>query len=138
MSASHFIRKKSRAGVFLLEVMIAVAIFALGVLSVGGSIFNCIQAQKINNENIRATQALENKMAEIIADISLPPQKSTAYLNGAFQGLIMHTQRKTLDLKNEQNVNLHGLYQVDLVVQWVSTGSVHSKAISFFLLRIGV
>ena len=52
-------------GFVLIEVMVAVAIFALAVLALGQGVRNCIAAQVAREDDARAQRILENRMAEI-------------------------------------------------------------------------
>src|SRR5205823_8553433 len=55
------------AAFVLLEVMLGVLIFSIGVLALGQCVNNCIAAESARNDDQRARLALENRMAEIEA-----------------------------------------------------------------------
>src|SRR2546421_337530 len=55
----------SRAAFALYEVLIGVAIFAIGVLALGRAVQNCLNASTLNAEEERVRQILSNRMAEI-------------------------------------------------------------------------
>ena len=54
-----------KRGVMLLEAMLAVAIFAIGVITLGRCVSNCIAAERLVQEDALARRALENRWAEI-------------------------------------------------------------------------
>ena len=49
----------------LYEILIGVAIFALGVLALGRAVENCLNANALNGEEEAVRQMLANRMAEI-------------------------------------------------------------------------
>src|SRR5712691_9522617 len=49
----------------LYEVLIGVAIFAIGVLALGRAVENCMNASALNAEEERVRQILSNRMAEV-------------------------------------------------------------------------
>ncbi|PYJ74189.1 MAG: hypothetical protein DME77_11985, partial [Verrucomicrobia bacterium] len=64
---------RNRVGGFALyEVLIGVAIFALGVLALGRAVENCLNASTLNAEEEAVRQMLSNRMAEIQAAPGLP------------------------------------------------------------------
>ena len=58
MRASRCGKKR---GVMLLEAMLAVAIFAIGVITLGRCVSNCIAAERLVQEDALARRALENR-----------------------------------------------------------------------------
>jgi len=129
-------KARAPAGFLLLEVVLAVAIFSLGVLALGRCMVNCLGTQTIIAQEDRTRLALENTMVEVQANPSLPDEQSTKSLDGMFQGITMIEQRRTLDLKNEKNVGMPDLHQITLTARWISpNGAVQNRSISFDLLR---
>src|SRR5438045_6123927 len=59
-------------GFALYEVLLGVAIFAVGVLALGRAVENCLNASMLNAEEERVRQILSNRMAEIQAAPGLP------------------------------------------------------------------
>src|ERR1700736_7064900 len=64
-SSSHRSAIGGQIGFALYEVMLGVAIFALGVLALGRAVQNCLNASTLNAEENRVRQILSNRMAEI-------------------------------------------------------------------------
>src|SRR5438477_9408303 len=58
----------------LYEVLLGLAIFALGVLALGRAVQNCLQASTLNAEENRVRQILANRMAEVQATPGFPDQ----------------------------------------------------------------
>src|SRR5438445_9365720 len=56
----------------LYEVLIGVAIFAVGVLALGRAVENCLNASTLSAEEDRVRQILSNRMAEIQATPGFP------------------------------------------------------------------
>ena len=124
------------AGYMLLEIMLAVAIFTVGVLALGRCLVNCLDTQAIIAQEEHARLALQNAMAEVQANPALPDEQNTQSLDGMFKGITMIEQRKTLDLKNQKNQGMPGLHQITLTANWRSpNGAVQNRSVSFTLLR---
>lgn len=126
---------KLRRAFVLLEVMLGVAIFAIGVIALGRCVNNCLTAEHLRADDQRARLALENRMAEIeLGEVDVDATKSEE-LEGAFAGLTLKQTRTPLDAKNEKDVVLTGLYNVELEVDWTSGNEPQSKTLSFYELR---
>ena len=110
-----------RAGFLLLECMLAVAIFALGILALGRCVENCLKAEKYRREESLAMRALANYWRQIEAGaIPLTDKAEGAKLEGAWEGMKLSMYREPLALKNEEEQELFGLYTVKLQLSWVS------------------
>ena len=59
--------KGRRSGFALYEVLLGLAIFAVGVLALGRSVQNCLNASELSEEDNRVRRLLANRMAEIQA-----------------------------------------------------------------------
>lgn len=127
--------KKGRAGFVLLEVMLGVAIFAIGVIALGRCFNNCLSAENARAEDQRARLALQNRMAEIESGSMLVDEPKTELLEGMFNGITLQQSRAPLQLKNENGQDLPGLYNVSLEASWTSGRQPQAKALSFYVLR---
>ena len=119
----------------LIEVMLGVMIFAIGVLALGRCVGNCVSAESTRQETERARLALENRMAEIEAG-EIPIDKPlSGKIGDDFPGLTFKQARQPVDAKDEKNHAILGLYEVDLEVDWTSANEPESKSLSFYVLR---
>ncbi len=127
----------SQRGIILFEVMIAVAIFALAVLALAGSVDNCINGQIITQDEERARQFLENRMAEIeagavpLSDSSTEDLSKDTY-NGAFEGMKLKTTRTEIKKKNEKEEDIRGIFLVNLELEWELDGAPQSRSLQFY------
>jgi prepilin-type N-terminal cleavage/methylation domain-containing protein len=125
-------RRNSR-GFVLLECMLAVAIFALGILALGRCVENCLKAEKFRREEGLAIRALANYWIQVEQG-AVPITENVAYpLKGAWEGMTMNVSREALTLKNEKDQELFGLYQVKLQLSWPSNGEVITRDLQFFM-----
>ena len=130
------IRSARQRGFLLLEIVLAVAIFTVGVLSLGRCLNNCLVAQQIQSEEERARAALENRMAEIQASPALPDEYRKRQLNGMYTGVTLIERRKAVAVKNENNVDMGDLHEVTLTTEWSAPdGRTLSRSVAFDLLR---
>ena len=133
MSAERTFR---RQGFILFEVMIAVAMFTIGVLVLGECVQNCLQAEIDKQNEVRIRRILENRMAEIQAGAVPLADEATEELKGMFAGMTLTTTREPLELKNEKEEELENLYLVNTKVTWKTTsGESDSRAIEFYVFQ---
>lgn len=122
----------ARAGFLLFEAMLAVVVFALGVLTLGRCVENCLRAEKFRREEAQARRLLANRMTEIFAGaVPLSDKASEKWDKGPWEGMELSTIRQPLELKNEKEQELFGLYQVTLMLKWKSGTETVSKDLSF-------
>ena len=119
------------------EIMLAVFIFTMGVIALGASLAQCVNAQRLRNESERARLALQNRMAEIQANPAMPDNSARRPMKGAFEGITMVEKRKVIEFKNEEGAIMSGLNQVTLTAEWPSDGETISRTVTFYLLRGG-
>lgn len=125
---------KSR-GFVLLEVILAVAIFAIGVLALGRCANNCLVAERLRHKTALATQALQNRMLEIQGGAVLMKSAGAKSLTPPFSGMELQQSVSPLSLKNENSQDLTGLCAITLKVAWQSDGEPHEKSITFYALQ---
>ena len=136
MRASRCGKKR---GVMLLEAMLAVAIFAIGVITLGRCVSNCIAAERLQQEDALARRALENRWAEIESGaVVLGAQgggstSSTDELKGPFAGMKLKTVSVPVEKKNEKEEKIAGISAVTLTVVWESGGEEQSKELIFYV-----
>src|SRR5262245_65856269 len=72
--AARRVRRRSRSkyAFALYEVLLGVAIFALGVIALGRAVENCINASTISSEESVVRQILSDRMAQVTAASAVP------------------------------------------------------------------
>ena len=125
--------RRRRRGFVLLEAMLAVAIFALGMLALGRCVTNCLKAERFKVEDALARRALENRIAEIESGAFPLPEKTVDKLPAPFAGLTLVQTREPLRKENEHGLELVGLFSVTLQVSWQSGGETQSRQLVFYV-----
>lgn len=125
----------TRRAFVLIEVMIGVMIFALGVVALGRALNNCLSAESLRHETDAARLALENRMALIEAGQIAIDKPINDKVGDSFPGMTIKQQRHQLSFKNEKDNLIQGLYRVDLEVDWTSGGEPQARSLSFYVLR---
>lgn len=121
----------------LYEVMIGVTIFVVGILALGRSVENCLNASAITTDENRIRTILANRMAEIQTAPGNPDPTKEIKVKSPF-GLVRVIQKSTpAGLKQENGLELGGLRRVLLTAEWSHGGVKQSKQISFYVYRAG-
>ena len=127
------LKGKNIGGFLLLEAILAVTIFAVGVLVLGRCVSTCLAAERIKEEDGRARRALENRWAEIESGAVQLSNESSEDLLTPFLGMRMKTTRVAIERKNEKEEKIVGLFSVTLEVSWQSDGDEQSKSLIFYV-----
>lgn len=120
-------------GFVLLECMLAVAIFALGILALGRCVENCLKAEKFRREEGLAQRALANYWIQIEQGAIPISDKYSEPLKGAWTGMTMNVTREPLVVKNEKEQELFGLYQVKLQLTWPIDKETMTREMQFIM-----
>jgi hypothetical protein len=121
----------------LYEVLLGLAIFAIGVLALGRAAQDCLNASTLSATEDRVRQILANRMAEIQTKPGLPDASQESKIDTGY-GIVKLTQKSVpADLKDEQNRVLSGINLVTLTAQWEAGGVTQSRAIEFYVYRSG-
>ena len=129
--------KFSVRGFALYEVMIGVTIFVVGILALGRSVENCLNASELTTDENRIRTILSNRMAEIQTAPGNPDASKETKIKSGF-GVVRLIQKSTpAGLKQEDGVELGGLRRVMLTAEWSRGGTKQSKQISFYVYRAG-
>jgi hypothetical protein len=124
-------------GFALYEVLLGLTIFVVGVLSLGWSVRNCLNASALNAEEDRVRQILANRMAEVQATPGLPdPKKETKVPTGYGDVLLVQSVRPA-GLKGENDLEVAGINLVTLRADWKRNGVVQSRKLEFYVYRPG-
>jgi hypothetical protein len=113
-------RNGRRLGFALLEVMIGVAIFALGIVALGRAVENCINAGSITTEEERIRQILADQMAILQTRPGRPEESPRPIEVESGYGKVKLTQ-KTMParLEEEEGAELQGIYLITLTAEWM-------------------
>lgn len=129
--------KASRRGFALYEVILGVAIFAIGVLALGRSVQNCINASALTADDDRVRQILANRMAEIQATPGQPDQRKETKVDTGLAIVKLTQKTQPADLKDEKNLEVPGITTVTLTAEWQRGGTTQTRRIEFYVYRAG-
>ena len=121
----------------LYEVLLGVAIFAIGVIALGRAVQNCLNASTISAEESVVRQILSDRMAEVQAAAIVPDAQKEFKINSSY-GLVRLIQKSgPANLTEPGNTVLTGINLVTLTARWQHAGVVQSKQIQFYVYRSG-
>ena len=133
MTMKRPILQRFRRAFLLVEVMLAVAIFAIAVLALAKSVEAMLNAQILKDEDEKVRRFLESKMLEVEAG-AVPLSDSTSEeIKGWLPDMRLRTTRTPLKKKNEKGVDLTGLYMVTLDLTWLSNNEKMERSLSFYI-----
>jgi hypothetical protein len=121
----------------LYEVLLGVAIFAIGVLALGRSAENCLSASALDAEEEAVRQILGNRMAEIQAAPGLPDRVKEFKIDSGHGVVTLIQKSGPAELVEPNNTRLDGIDLVTLTARWERRGSRQSKQINFYVYRPG-
>jgi hypothetical protein len=130
---------RGERGFMLLEALLAVTIFALGVITLGRCVSNCVAAERLKEEDALARRALENRWAEIEAGsvqstaLSSASSSITDDLKSPFEGMKLRQTTVPVVKKNEKDEKIEGVIAVTLEVTWESDHEEQSKQLMFYV-----
>lgn len=119
-------------GFVLLEALLAVAVFAIGVIALGRCVTNCLAAERFKTEDAHARTVLENRVAEIQSGAVPIAKESTESLQPPFTNWKLKEKAVPLNRKNELDQPLNNLLTVTLEVSWPSDGETHTRSVTFY------
>jgi Tfp pilus assembly protein PilV len=124
-------------GFALYEVLLGVAIFAIGVLALGRAVENCLNASTLNAEENAVEQILSNRIAEIQASRGLPDQAKEFKIDSGYSVVKLIQKSKPAELTEPNKTMLSGINLVTLIAQWQRGGVTQSRQIQFYVYRPG-
>jgi Tfp pilus assembly protein PilV len=128
-------RKKSAFAFALYEVLLGVAIFALGVIALGRAVENCISASTISAEENVVRQILSDRMAQVQAASAVPEAEKEFKIKTSHGGVILTQKTVPADLTEPDNTLITGISLVTLTARWEHAGVPQSKQIQFYVYR---
>src|SRR6476646_6507767 len=126
--------RNSRKAFALYEVLIGLAIFSLGVLALGRSVQNCLNASGLNAEEDRIRHILADRMAELQATPGLPDAKKETKVATGYGDIVLVQRSVPAPLKEDRtNTEISGINLVTLTAEWKRGGVPQSRKIQFYV-----
>lgn len=125
--------RNKRKAFALYEVLIGLAIFSLGVIALGRSVQNCLNASGLSAEEDRIRQILADRMAEVQATPGLPDQKKETKIATGYGEIVLVQKSVPQLLKDQNDIEVNGINLVTLTAQWKRGGAEQSRRIQFYV-----
>lgn len=116
----------------LYEVLIGLAIFAVGIIALGRAVGNCITASALSSDDARVRQILENRMVEVQTSSSIDKLKQFTIKTD--QGEVKLVQKTEPIAMQEDKAEVTGMSRVTLTAKW-QRGGEQTKQIAFYVYR---
>jgi hypothetical protein len=129
--------RKSISGFALYEVILGVIIFVVGVLALGRSIENCLNASTLTAEDDRVRQLLANRMAEIQATPGPPDAAKQTTVETGYGPVKLLQKTVPAQLTEADGTDLIGVRLVTLTAQWNRGGVAQTRSLEFYVYRSG-
>lgn len=129
--------RRSTHAFALYEVLLGVAIFALGVISLGRAVQNCINASSISAEENVVRQILSDRMAVVQAASVVPDAEKEFKIDTSYGKVILTQKTAPAALTEPDNTIISGINLVTLTARWAHAGIPQSKQIQFYVYRSG-
>jgi Tfp pilus assembly protein PilV len=126
---------RERRAFALYEVLLGVAIFAVGVLALGRAVENCLSASTLNSEEEAVRQMLANRMAEVQAAPGSPDRAKEFKIDSGYGVVTLIQKSAPANLVEPNNTQLDGIDLVTLTAQWERRASRQSKQLNFYVYR---
>jgi Tfp pilus assembly protein PilV len=126
-----------RKGFALYEVVLGVIIFVIGVLALGRSVENCLNASALNAEEDRVRQILSNRMAEIQATPGPPDTAKQTTIDTGYGAVKLVQKSVPAQLTEADGTDLIGVRLVTITAQWTRGGVAQSRSLEFYVYRAG-
>lgn len=130
-------RRKKSHGFALYEVLIGLTIFVVGVLALGRSMENCMNASVLSAQEDRVRQILANRMAEVQATPGAPEETREIKFDTGYGEVKVKQRSVPSGLKGERDTELNGISRVTLTAEWARGGVAQSREVQFYVYRAG-
>lgn len=131
-------RARTRKYAFALyEVLLGVAVFALGVIALGRAVENCLNASTISAEENVVRQILSDRMAQVQAASAVPDPEKEFKINTNYGKITLVQKSAPAALTEPDNTLITGINLVTLTARWDHGGVPQSKQIQFYVYRSG-
>jgi Tfp pilus assembly protein PilV len=131
------LNRRWRSAFALYEVLLGLAIFAAGVIALGRSVSNCINASGLSSQEDRVRQILANRMAEVQATPGFPDSRKEIKIATGYGEVRLIQTTEPANLKGDKDTELLGVKVVTLRAEWNRGGVTQSKKIDFYVYRNG-
>jgi Tfp pilus assembly protein PilV len=128
-------RARSKYAFALYEVLLGVAIFALGVVALGRAVENCLNASTISAEENVVRQILSDRMAQVQAATAVPETEKEFKIKTSYGRVILTQKAAPAALTEPDNTLITGINLVTLTARWQHAGVPQSKQIQFYVYR---
>jgi hypothetical protein len=128
-------RSRSKYAFALYEVLIGVAIFALGVIALGRAVENCLNASTISAEENVVRQILSDRMVQVQAALAVPEAEKEFKIKTSYGKVILTQKTAPAALTEPDNTVITGINLVTLTARWEHAGVPQSKQIQFYVYR---
>ena len=128
-------RSRSKYAFALYEVLLGVAIFAVGVIALGRAVENCINASTISAEENVVRQILSDRMAQVQAASAVPDAEKEFKVNTSYGKVTLTQKAAPAALTEPDNTLITGINLVTLTAHWDHAGVPQSKQIQFYVYR---
>ena len=130
-------RSRSKYAFALYEVLLGVAIFALGVISLGRAVQNCINASTISAQENVVRQILSDRMAQVQAALAVPESEKEFKVTTNYGRVVLTQKTAAAAMTEPDNTVINGINLVTLTARWEHAGVPQSKQIQFYVYRSG-
>ena len=138
MAAERIRRRVRLTRAFALyEVLLGVAVFALGVIALGRAVENCINASTISAEDNVVRQILSDRMAQVQAESAVPDAEKEFKIDTHYGRIILQQKTAPATITEPDNTLITGINIVTLTARWAHAGVPQSKQIQFYVYRSG-
>ena len=128
-------RSRSKYAFALYEVLLGVAIFAVGVIALGRAVENCIKASTISAEENAVRQILSDRMAQVQAASAVPEAEKEFKIKTSYGRVTLTQKTAPAALTEPDNTLITGINLVTLTAHWDHAGVPQSKQIQFYVYR---
>jgi Tfp pilus assembly protein PilV len=128
-------RARSKYAFALYEVLLGVAIFALGVIALGRAVENCLNASTISAEENVVRQILSDRMAQVQAATAVPETEKEFKIKTSYGRVILTQKAAPAALTEPDNTLITGINLVTLTARWEHARVPQSKQIQFYVYR---
>lgn len=128
-------RWRSKYAFALYEVLLGVAIFAIGVIALGRAVENCLNASTISAEENVVRQVLSDRMAQVQAASAVPEAEKQFKVKTGYGNVILTQKTAPAALTEPDNTVITGMNLVTLTARWQHAGIQQSKQIQFYVYR---